>query len=180
MVRRSVAIERINPAELGRPSGFSHVVSVTSGRLAFLAGQTALDAGGQITGSGVVEQFERALGNLLTALRAAGGQPSDLVSVTIYLVDLDDYRAHGREIGEIWRRLAGRQYPAMAAVGVHRLWDPRPWVGGAGSGRYPLITRATWARAASSSRAWRVKNSSAARAPIQFPGSSSAGRPGSR
>jgi enamine deaminase RidA (YjgF/YER057c/UK114 family) len=119
-----VAIDRINPAELGRPSGFSHVVSVTARRLAFLAGQTALDAGGQIVGSGVVEQFECALGNLLTALRAAGGQPADLVSVTVYAVDLDDYRSHARQIGEVWRRLVGREYPAMAAVGVHRLWDP--------------------------------------------------------
>jgi len=124
VIRRSVAIDRINPAELGRPSGFSHVVSVTASRLAFLAGQTALDAGGQIVGSGVVEQFERALGNLLTALQAAGGQPADLVSVTVYAVDLDDYRGHARQIGEIWRRLVGREYPAMAAVGVHRLWDP--------------------------------------------------------
>jgi enamine deaminase RidA (YjgF/YER057c/UK114 family) len=119
-----VAIDRINPAELGRPSGFSHVVTVTAGRLAFLAGQTALDASGQIVGSGVVEQFARALGNLLTALRGAGGEPADLVSLTIYAVDLDDYRAHGREIGEVWRRLAGRDYPATAAVGVQRLWDP--------------------------------------------------------
>ncbi|HUL27362.1 MAG TPA: RidA family protein [Streptosporangiaceae bacterium] len=119
-----MAIERINPAGLARPSGFSHAVSVPPGRLVFLAGQTALDEGGQIVGSGVVEQFERALGNLLAALRAAGGQPADLVSVTIYAVDLDDYRAHGREAGEVWRRLAGRDYPAMAAVGVHRLWDP--------------------------------------------------------
>jgi enamine deaminase RidA (YjgF/YER057c/UK114 family) len=124
VIRRIVAIDRINPAGLGRPSGFSHVVSVTAGRLAFLAGQTALDANGQIVGSGVVEQFERALGNLLTALRAAGGQPADLVSVTVYLVDLDDYRGHAREVGEVWRRLVGREYPAMAAVGVHRLWDP--------------------------------------------------------
>ena len=123
MIARSVAIDRINPAELGRPSGFSHVVTVTPGPLAFLAGQTALDARGQITGSGVVEQFEQALANLLTALRAAGGEPGDLVSVTIYAVDLADYRAHGREIGEVWRRLAGRDYPAMAAVGVQRLWD---------------------------------------------------------
>ena len=119
-----MAIERINPAGLARPSGFSHAVSVPQGRLVFLAGQTALDEGGQIVGSGVVEQFERALGNLLAALRAAGGQPADLASVTIYAVDLDDYRAHGRELGEVWRRLAGRDYPAMAAVGVHRLWDP--------------------------------------------------------
>jgi enamine deaminase RidA (YjgF/YER057c/UK114 family) len=124
VIRRTVAIERINPTELGRPSGFSHAVSVTGGRLAFLAGQTAHDAGGRITGSGVAEQFERALGNLLTALRAAGGEPADLVSLTVYAVDLDDYRAHGREIGEVWRRLVGRDYPAMAAVGVHRLWDP--------------------------------------------------------
>jgi enamine deaminase RidA (YjgF/YER057c/UK114 family) len=124
VIRRIVAIERINPAELGRPSGFSQAVSVTADRLVFLAGQTALDAQGQIMGSGVVEQFECALGNLLTALRAAGGEPADLVTVTVYLVDLADYRAHAREIGEVWRRLAGREYPAMAAVGVHRLWDP--------------------------------------------------------
>jgi enamine deaminase RidA (YjgF/YER057c/UK114 family) len=119
-----VAIERINPTELGRPSGFSHAVSVPPGRLVFLAGQTALDADGQIVGSGVVEQFERALGNLLTALRAAGGEPADLVSVTVYLMDLGDYRAHAREVGEVWRRLVGRDYPAMAAVGVRQLWDP--------------------------------------------------------
>jgi enamine deaminase RidA (YjgF/YER057c/UK114 family) len=128
VIRRTVTIERINPAELGRPSGFSHVVSVTANRLLFLAGQTALDSGGQIVGSGVVAQFERALGNLLTALRAAGGEPADLVSVTIYLTDLDGYRAAAREIGEVWRRLAGREYPAMAAVGVHRLWDPEALV----------------------------------------------------
>jgi enamine deaminase RidA (YjgF/YER057c/UK114 family) len=123
-----VAIERINPTELGRPSGFSHAVSVPQGRLVFLAGQTALDADGQIVGSGVVEQFERALGNLLTALRAAGGEPADLVSVTVYLVDLGDYRAHARDVGEVWRRLVGRDYPAMAAVGVRRLWDPEALV----------------------------------------------------
>jgi enamine deaminase RidA (YjgF/YER057c/UK114 family) len=124
VIRRIVAIERINPAGLAPPSGFSHAVSVTASRLVFLAGQTALDGEGRITGSGVVEQFGQALGNLLTALRAAGGEPADLVSATVYLVDLADYRAHAREIGQVWRRLAGREYPAMAAVGVHRLWDP--------------------------------------------------------
>jgi len=124
VIPRSVAIERINPAGLGRPSGFSHVVAVTGGPLLFLAGQTALDAEGRVVGSGVVEQFEQALHNLLTALRGAGGEPADLVSVTVYAVDLGDYRAHGRELGEVWRRLVGRDYPAMAAIGVSRLWDP--------------------------------------------------------
>ena len=118
-----VSIERINPGELARPSGFSHAVSATGGRLVFLAGQTGYTPDGGIVPGGVVPQFEQALGNLLTARRAEGGDPIDLVSLTIYAVDLADYRAHGREIGDVWRRLCGQEYPAMAAVGVARLWD---------------------------------------------------------
>lgn len=113
---------RINPPELAVPSGFSHAV-VGSGRVVFLAGQTALDATGTIVGDGVVEQFERALTNLLVALGACGGSPGDLAELTVYAVDLGDYRAHAREIGQVWRRLVGSDYPAMAAVGVTRLWD---------------------------------------------------------
>jgi enamine deaminase RidA (YjgF/YER057c/UK114 family) len=120
-----VPIQRINPPELGEPSGFSHAVAVPAGgRLIFLAGQTATDSAGRTVAGGVAEQMERALANLLTALTAAGGQPSDLVSLTIYSTDLDTYRAHAAEIGAVWRRLAGRDYPAAAAVGVTRLWDP--------------------------------------------------------
>ncbi|WP_328604556.1 RidA family protein [Amycolatopsis sp. NBC_00345] len=115
-------MERFNPPGLGRPSGFSHAVTA-EGRLVFLAGQTALDADNKITGVTVVEQFERALGNLLTSLRAAGGEPADLCSVTIYIVDMEDYKAHAREIGQTWKRLVGKEYPAMAGIGVSRLWD---------------------------------------------------------
>ncbi len=123
-----MSIERVNPAELAAPSGFAHAVIATGGRLVFLAGQTALDASGAIVGETVVEQFERALVNLLVALDAAGGQPTDLASLTVYAVDLADYRAHGSEIGAVWRRLAGRNYPAMAAIGVARLWDTQALV----------------------------------------------------
>jgi enamine deaminase RidA (YjgF/YER057c/UK114 family) len=118
-----MSIERVNPAGLARPSGFSHAVVATGARLVFLAGQTALGPGGVITGATVTEQFEQALGNLLTALGEAGGQPAHLASLTIYAVDLEDYRARAREIGAVWRRLAGTEYPAMAAIGVSRLWD---------------------------------------------------------
>jgi enamine deaminase RidA (YjgF/YER057c/UK114 family) len=118
-----VGIERVNPAALGRPSGFSHAVVATGSRIVFLAGQTATGSDGGIEGATVVAQFERSLGNLLLALREAGGEPEHLASVTVYAVDLEDYRTHAREIGEVWRRLAGQQYPAMAAVGVRRLWD---------------------------------------------------------
>jgi enamine deaminase RidA (YjgF/YER057c/UK114 family) len=117
-------MERINPAGLARPSGFSHAVSAPAGRLVFLAGQTGMDQGGQIVPGGVVAQFEQALSNLLAALTAAGGRPSDLASVTIYLTDVEDYQAHGKEIGAVWRRLAASDYPAMAGVGVTQLWQP--------------------------------------------------------
>ena len=119
-----MTIERVNPPGLARPSGFAHAVVATGSRVIFLAGQTALDAAGVIVGDTVAAQFERSLGNLLAALRAAGGSAEHLASLTIYAVDLGDYRAHSREIGEAWRRLAGREYPAMAAVGVAALWDP--------------------------------------------------------
>jgi enamine deaminase RidA (YjgF/YER057c/UK114 family) len=115
-------IERVNPGELAPPAGFSHAV-VGTGTIVFLAGQTAMSADGRITGDDVIAQFEVALGNLLTALRAAGGRPDQLASLTVYAVDLADYRQHAREIGEVWRRLVGRDYPAMAGIGVARLWD---------------------------------------------------------
>ena len=117
-------VKRINPTELARPSGFSHAVSAPAGRTVFLAGQIGMDRNRKVADGGILAQFEQALGNLLTALAAAGGQPENLVSLTIYLIDVGDYQAHGKEIGAVWRRLAGTEYPAMAGVGVTRLWDP--------------------------------------------------------
>jgi enamine deaminase RidA (YjgF/YER057c/UK114 family) len=118
------AHEVVNPAELAAPSGFAHAVVSSGGRTVWLAGQTALDGTGRVVAPGdVVAQFERALANLLTALRAAGGEPGHLVTMTTYIVDVPDYRAHAREIGRVWRRLVGSHYPAMAGIGVARLWD---------------------------------------------------------
>ena len=115
-------MKRVNPPNLARPSGFSHAV-VATGTTVHLAGQTALDDQGRIVGETVVEQFAQALGNLLTALDAAGGKPAHLAALTVYIVDMDDYRAHASEIGAVWRRLVGSEYPAMAGIGVARLWD---------------------------------------------------------
>ncbi|MEU9178970.1 RidA family protein [Streptomyces sp. NPDC048550] len=118
-----MSLERINPAELSPPTGFSHAVAASGSRLVFLAGQTALDASGKVVGDTLPEQFERALANLLAALAASGAAPADLVRVTVYTVDVDAYRTHASELGRVWRRLAGREYPAMAVIGVVRLWD---------------------------------------------------------
>jgi enamine deaminase RidA (YjgF/YER057c/UK114 family) len=119
---RSIMVTRINPPGLAAPSGFSHAVRAT-GEVVWLAGQTGTDPTGRIVAGGLVAQFEQALSNLVTALRAAGGQPDQLAKVTIYIVDVPAYKAASREIGAVWRRIAGSGYPAMAGIGVARLWD---------------------------------------------------------
>src|SRR5690606_36706427 len=127
--RRSdpVMIERVNPPELGTPRGLSHAV-VDSGKVVLLAGQTALNQEGRIVGDTVVEQFEQALGNLLASLSAAGGTPADLASLTVYIVDMGDYSVRFRDIGCVWLRLIGGHYPAVAGLGVSRMWDVKALV----------------------------------------------------
>jgi enamine deaminase RidA (YjgF/YER057c/UK114 family) len=112
----------VNPSALPAPSGYSH--GTLSGNTLYLGGQTALDENMQIVPGGIVEQFRQAFGNVLTTLREAGGIPEDLVSITLFLTDIPDYQAHGREIGEVWRELAGPVYPAMAGIGTTGLWQP--------------------------------------------------------
>lgn len=116
----------VNPPSLPTPRGYSH--GTLSGTTLYLGGQTALDAQMRIVPGGIVEQFRQAFGNLLATLRAAGGEPQDLVSVTIYLTDIPDYQAHGKEIGQVWRELAGPVYPAMAGIGCTALWQPEAMI----------------------------------------------------
>ena len=112
----------VNPASLPTPSGYSH--GTLAGNTLHLGGQTALDAQMRIVPGGIVEQFRQAFSNVLATLAEAGGRPEDLVSITIYLTDIPDYQAHGREIGRVWRELAGPVYPAMAGIGTTGLWQP--------------------------------------------------------
>src|SRR5699024_9454729 len=103
--RTVMTLERINPPNLGPPQGFSHAIASRRARTIYLAGQTALNTDGIIVGQTIAEQFEQALGNIMAALNAAGGTGDDLASVTVYIVDVDDYKAHVRDIGRIWKRL---------------------------------------------------------------------------
>ena len=116
----------VNPATLPAPSGYSH--GTLSGNTLYLGGQTALDANMRIVPGGIVEQFRQAFSNVLTTLREVGGIPGDLVSITLYLTDIPDYQAHGKEIGRAWRELAGPVYPAMAGIGTTALWQPEAMI----------------------------------------------------
>ena len=116
--------ELLNPEELVEPSGFSHAVVAAPGRLVFLGGQTAHGHDGELGGRSVVEQFERAAANVVTALRAAGGSPEHLVSMEIFVTDADEYRRSLSELGEAYRRHFGRHFPAVALLEVKGLFDP--------------------------------------------------------
>jgi enamine deaminase RidA (YjgF/YER057c/UK114 family) len=105
----------VNPSELPEPVGFSH--AVVAGGTVYLGGQTG-------EGASIVEQFDSAARKLVTALRAAGGEPDGLVSLVVYTTDIEEYRASTRELGEAWRRHFGRRYPAMALIGVSALLEP--------------------------------------------------------
>lgn len=117
-----MSVVPVNPASLPAPSGYSH--GTLSGNTLYLGGQTALDADMRIVPGGIVEQFRQAFSNVLTTLAEVGGVPGDLVNITIYLTDIPDYQAHGREIGKVWREMAGASYPAMAGIGTTALWQP--------------------------------------------------------
>lgn len=109
---------------LPAPSGFAHAVAAAPGRTVYLGGQTAQGLDGEIIGETLVEQFDRAAANVLEALRASGGEPSDLVSMQIFVTDAAAYRSELSAIGRVYRRHFGSHYPAMALFEVAGLFDP--------------------------------------------------------
>ena len=74
---------------------------------------------------GMVEQFDAACGNVATGLQAAGARPEHLVSMQIFVTDLEAYRSNREAIGVAWRRHFGKHYPAMGLFEVRGLVDPR-------------------------------------------------------
>jgi enamine deaminase RidA (YjgF/YER057c/UK114 family) len=117
------AHEIVTAPELAPPVGYAHAVVAAPGRMVALGGQTALGPDGTITGSDLVAQFDVAAGNLAAALRAAGCQPEDLISMQLFVTDVEAYRTSLRELGGVWRKHFGRHYPALGLFGVTRLFD---------------------------------------------------------
>jgi enamine deaminase RidA (YjgF/YER057c/UK114 family) len=114
----------VNPDTLAPPVGYAHAVVAAPGRLVFLGGQVAHDENGICRGADLVDQFERAIGNVVAALDAAGAAPEHLVSIQIFTTDLDAYRDARAELGEVYRHAFGRHYPAVAVFEVAALFDP--------------------------------------------------------
>jgi enamine deaminase RidA (YjgF/YER057c/UK114 family) len=110
----------VNPPELGAPSGFSHAM-VAAGNTVHLAGQIG-------AGATMVEQFGSAAEKLVIALRAAGGEPENLVSLQVFVTDVGAYKGALPAIGLAWRRHFGRHYPAMGLFGITELFEPEALV----------------------------------------------------
>jgi enamine deaminase RidA (YjgF/YER057c/UK114 family) len=109
--------------DLAPPVGYAQAIVAAPGRTVYLGGQTALNRQNEIVGDTVVEQFEVAAGNVMTALRAAGGEPEDIVSMQIFVRDVEDYKANLPELARAWKRNFGTHYPAAGLFGVTRLFD---------------------------------------------------------
>lgn len=108
---------------LADPVGYAHAVVAAPGSAVYLGGQTALGPDGSIRGVTMAEQFDVAAGNVVAALAAAGGRPEHLVSLTIFVTDVAEYRRALSRLGQVYRRHFGARYFASALVGVGELFD---------------------------------------------------------
>ena len=121
-----MSFKLINPEALGGPSGYSNGLLVEGGgKLLFIAGQIAWDNNQSIVSDDFVEQFDKALANVIAVVRAAGGEPNNMARLVIYVTDKIEYRERTKEVGDRYRKHMGKHFPAMVLVQVAGLLDDR-------------------------------------------------------
>jgi len=116
----------INPVSLGSPRGFSNgVLTDAGGRLLFVAGQIAWNETQTIVSENFVEQFDRALANVIAVITEAGGRPEQIARIVIYVTNKLEYLEHQRSIGQRYQARMGKHFPAMVLVEVKSLLDDK-------------------------------------------------------
>lgn len=113
-----------NPEGMAPATGFSYGAVVGEGKTLYIAGMTG-HYGDLTIDEGIVDQFARACESLAKVIVEGGGEPSDLVSLTIYTSDMALYRDNLKLIGEAWRATFGKEFPPMALIGISELFDPK-------------------------------------------------------
>lgn len=109
------------------PRGYSNG-RIGRGRVLHVAGQVGWTPDGTFEAKDLVGQFAVALGNVLAVVQAAGGNPTDIAEMTVYVTDIPAYRAARKQLGPIWRERMQTHFPAMALVGVSALVEPEALV----------------------------------------------------
>lgn len=112
----------VNPESLARPRGFSHGMK-GSGDVVFVAGQVGWNREGRLVSDDFVLQFAQALDNVLDVVWAAGGGPTSVARMVLYVTDKQEYARRRKDLGEVWRKRFGRHYPAMALLEVKGLLE---------------------------------------------------------
>ncbi|APE45703.1 enamine deaminase RidA (plasmid) [Sulfitobacter alexandrii] len=110
-----MAHEVIQPEGWAKAKGYANGVKAAGGQL-FIGGQIGWTAEQKFEAHDFLGQTEQALRNILAILEAAGGTAEDLVRLTWYVTDKREYLAKQREMGEVYRKVLGRNFPAMAMV----------------------------------------------------------------
>ena len=114
----------INPKSWKKPIGYSNAIMTDSSSTVYLGGQVAFDGNFNVVGKGdLVGQFEQVMKNLSTVMETAGGTLKDVVKLTIFVQDRDDYRKNAKAIGVSYRYHFGAHYPAMTLVEVSRFYE---------------------------------------------------------
>ena len=119
-----IASKRLHPKHWAPAKGFANGI-VAEGRHVFIAGQIGWNAGQQFESDDFDVQVEQALRNIVEVLAEAEGRPEHLVRLNWYVLDKNEYLARLTEVGQAYRRVLGRHFPAMTLVQVVALVEER-------------------------------------------------------
>lgn len=112
-------VRTVSPRGWPEPRGYANGILVPAGRdTLYVAGMVGWDETEKVVPGGFVAQFEQALRNVVAVVEEAGGQTRDVVRMVVYVTDREAYLQHRGELGDAWRRVMGRHFPAMALVQV--------------------------------------------------------------
>ena len=114
----------VQPEGWKRPRGYANGMAA-QGELLAVAGQIGWNSQEQFETEEFVGQFRQALSNVVAVVEAAGGAPTNIISLTIYVTDKREYIADIKAVGASYRELLGKHFPAMALVEVAALLEPR-------------------------------------------------------
>lgn len=112
----------LQPAGWPRPSGYANGISAR-GREIHVAGQIGWDASQRLVSPDFVDQARQALRNIVDILACDGARPEHLVRLTWYVTDRETYMANAKAIGDAYREVIGRHFPAMSAIQVCALME---------------------------------------------------------
>ena len=116
--------------KLLQPSGWAPARGYANGVAArgtqvFVGGQIGWNAQQQFESDDFIAQCAQTLRNIVAVLHEAGAGPQHMVRMTWYILDREEYTARLKELGQVYREVMGRNFPAMTCVQVAALMESR-------------------------------------------------------